>query len=190
MLRLGFVPETVLDIGANVGEWTRAARGQWPDAAFLLIEANPGCKGHLHASGEDYLIALLGAQRKAAVPFYSLDPIATGASVYKELTGLYDKVEPVMLPQTTLDDLLPGRWFDFIKMDTQGSELDIIAGGREMFSKAKAVQMEISLKPYNKGAPIGDEVFRKMGRLGFAMVQQIDFCDSIQQGDYLFLRMG
>lgn len=188
MLRLPFEPESVLDVGANVGHWAKWARGNWPLARLTLIEANPGCMEALEATGEEFYIALVGRKPKRNVKFWSAEPTATGASAYKELTGIYEGVEPVLLEQHTLDDLLYDRSYDFAKLDTQGSELDIIEGSPRIFSGVKAILMEISIKPYNRGAPFGIEVFERMARLGFRLERRIDFCDSIQQGDYLFLR--
>ena len=190
MFNLDFYPRRVLDIGANVGHWTAEARNYWPRADYLLIEANPGCFKSLMMTNEVFITALLGKEAKSDVPFYSLDKTATGASVYRELNSFYDDVEPILLNQVTLDDLLPDETFDLIKLDTQGSELDIIEGGKRIFGSASVVLMEISLKPYNLDAPCGDEVFDRMSELGFKLVERVDFQDSIQQGDYLFLRMG
>jgi hypothetical protein len=151
-----------------------------------MVEANPGCRNALLDSGEDFAICLLGSEPRPAVPFWTLDGTATGASAYKELTDFYDGVKPIFLKQKTLNDLLGGKRFDFIKMDTQGSELDIINGGWAVVSHCKALQLEISIRPYNRGAPYGKEVFDRLKDLGFVLVDCVNYCDAIDQGDYLF----
>jgi FkbM family methyltransferase len=48
------------------------------------------------------------------------------------------------LPIYKLDDVVVGN-YDLIKVDTQGSELDIIQGGINTFTNAKVVICEVAL---------------------------------------------
>eukprot|EP00037_Helgoeca_nana_P008735 m.77445 g.77445 ORF g.77445 m.77445 type:complete len:138 (-) comp19112_c1_seq2:221-634(-) len=45
----GFRPATIVDCGANRGDWALWARYLWPDAAILMVEANPHLKKDLDA---------------------------------------------------------------------------------------------------------------------------------------------
>ena len=38
----GFSPRTVIDVGAWIGDWTEHVHPIFPDAQFLMVEANPG----------------------------------------------------------------------------------------------------------------------------------------------------
>lgn len=38
---IGFIPDTVLDLGANVGIFSRYAHELWPDANIIAVEPNP-----------------------------------------------------------------------------------------------------------------------------------------------------
>ena len=68
-----------------------------------------------------------------------------------------------------LDDLFEDdSVFDLIKIDTQGSELDIIIGGKNLCSHAQGILLEVSLEPYNDSAPLKDEVDIFMKDFGFA----------------------
>src|SRR5258708_38597778 len=44
---LGFAPATIYDIGAYRGGWTRLAGQVFPEAAFVLFEANADNAAHL-----------------------------------------------------------------------------------------------------------------------------------------------
>jgi hypothetical protein len=57
--------------------------------------------------------------------------------------------------------------FDLIKIDTQGSELDIISGGRNLCSKAKGILLEVSLTQYNENSPLISEVHEFMHNFGY-----------------------
>ena len=61
-----------------------------------------------------------------------------------------------------------------IKIDTQGSELDIIKGGKNIISQAKYVILELSLKEYNKNAPNITDTISYMNLLGFNNMRIID----------------
>ena len=77
------------------------------------------------------------------------------------------------LPIYKLDDCINGI-FDLIKIDTQGSELDIINGGLQTFSNAKVVIAEVSLTNYNEGGCTKQQIIDKMISLKFDLVSIIE----------------
>jgi hypothetical protein len=95
---------------------------------------------------------------------------------------------------TTLDAVLASRGLkvDFLKLDVQGYELDVLKGGEHVLSQSEAVLLEASLVPTNAGAPLVSDVVRFMDERGFRLV---DVCGEIRrrdgvlwQVDLLFLR--
>lgn len=167
-------PRKVLDIGANVGDFYRTITSCFPDCACLLIEGNPDCEVYLKQLGTSYHICLLGSENKD-VTFYKnkKNPICTGSSMYRELSEHYDdnNVEAVTLKCHRLDDLNKNKViFDLVKMDTQGSEIDIFIGGIDTLTKSKAIIMETSLIQYNSGSPLQKEVIDFMNKHNFENV--------------------
>ena len=79
--------------------------------------------------------------------------------------------------------------YDLIKVDTQGSELDVIEGGKEICSKAKAMLLEVSYTEYNKDAPLSEEVINYMKDFKFkpAAVIGVQMNNGSYQEDILFL---
>ena len=79
--------------------------------------------------------------------------------------------------------------FDLIKIDTQGSELDIITGGINLCNKAKGILLEVSLTQYNEGAPLYQEVISFMENIGFIPKVILDEARNhgAHQQDILFL---
>jgi FkbM family methyltransferase len=164
-------PQKVLDIGANVGDFYRTITALFPDCICLLIEGNPDCEVYLKQLGVSYHICLLGNLNRD-VTFYKnkKNPICTGSSMFRELSEHYDdsNVEAVTLQCHRLDDLNKNNViFDLVKMDTQGSEMDIFLGGVKTLIKSKAIIMETSLIQYNSGSPLQKEVIEFMARYGF-----------------------
>ena len=67
-----------------------------------------------------------------------------------------------------LDDIFEDNAvFDLIKVDTQGSELDILKGGKNLISRATAVILEVAYIEYNLGAPTDKETVDYMSSIGF-----------------------
>lgn len=166
-----FLPYRILDIGANVGQFHKLAQITYPEAFIFSIEASPECEQFLKEITVDYYIGLL-AKDNSEYDFYSRKdaPTGTGNSIYRELTHFYsdDKLEILKQTGIKLDDLFEeDSEFDLIKIDTQGSELDIISGELNLCKKAKGIILEVSLTQYNEGAPLYDEVISFMENLGF-----------------------
>jgi hypothetical protein len=52
-----------------------------------------------------------------------------------------------------LMDIIPFQNYDYIKMDVQGAELEIMEGSLPLFTKTKWVQLECPVHHNNEGAP-------------------------------------
>jgi hypothetical protein len=60
-------------------------------------------------------------------------------------------------------------------MDVQGSELDILLGGRKTIKRSKYVLMEVSLVQYNIGAPLMDTLVEKMKEYEFRIENILNY---------------
>lgn len=187
------IPYRILDIGANVGQFHKMCKDVYPDSFVFSIEASPSCEEHLKNITQNYLIAML-AKDNSTYEFYSRknDPTCTGNSIYKELTNFYsdDQLEILQQSGIKLDDVFDtDSKFELIKIDTQGSELDIISGGINLCKKADAILLEVSLTQYNEGAPLYDEVISFMENIGFVPKEILDESRNhgAHQQDILFI---
>jgi len=172
---MGIDPTAILDIGAHSGQFYGWAKRVWPNSFIWMVEAN-----HLHErtlenlirfSEDVYLIAALGDEERE-VTFYTRSdkPHTEGNSYYKE-ANYWDIPQLVQESKVTLqklDNLFEDdSVFDIIKVDTQGSEIDILKGGKDLVSKAQAIILEVSFIPYNEGAPTDQETIDYMNEIGF-----------------------
>lgn len=162
-------PQAVLDIGSNVGDFWSKMHPIWPNADWFLIEGNEACMPALAATHQAYQIAYLG-DRERDVDFYKRKGggTDTGNSYYRELTSFFDddSTEVHRVHLVPLSKIVTPR-FDFIKIDVQGAELDVIRGGLDIFKAAQWVMMEVAVKEYNQGAPTQEEVYTFMDSIGF-----------------------
>jgi len=160
-----FTPNSILDIGANMGQFYNEAKNLFPNSLFYLIEGNPDCEPQLKTLNIEYKIALLSDKVKT-VDFYirEQESTCTGNSIYKENTDFYKEGSYITkkLSTVTLDSIFTDKSFDLVKIDVQGSELDIIKGGLNLIKKSKGVLLEVSLTDFNIGAPNKEEVISFM----------------------------
>lgn len=188
----------ILDIGANKGQWYVEIKKMLPNHHVHMIEADSSNKNHLMEilePGDSVSICLLGGQYKKDVPFFKTKcENNTGNSVYLE-NSIYFKVHDTeYLEMMRLDDLLGDKYeqIDLLKLDVQGSEIDIIKGSMEkILPKCQLILMEVSFQPYNKGAPLVTEVLQYMDNIGFQPIDILEkhyFGDIFIQADFLFAR--
>ena len=196
----GYAPQTMLDVGAHIGSFTKAFLEVFPDCVPTLIEPNPFCHAELSALAfERHAVAASNAPGRAEL-FLTKDWLqSTGSSLYRENTEFFR--DEVLVKQEVdkvrLDDLFQGRRFDFVKIDTQGSELDILRGGEAVLRQADYILIEISLVEYNIGGARAEAVFSQLASMGFRCADVTEFhrLASVQNGnllqmDFLFERQA
>ena len=198
---LGIEPKAILDIGAHTGQFHGWSKRVWPDVGVFMIEANPLHEDTLNRlaieNGDSCLIAALGDNVREVTFYTRTDkPYTEGNSYYKE-HNYWDIPQLVQESKVTLkrlDDIFEDdAVFDLIKVDTQGSELDILKGGENLVSRASAIVLEVSYIEYNEGAPSQQETLDYMKEIGFeekiSIGEHYDD-EQIVQKDLLFLKIG
>lgn len=162
-----FSPKSILDIGANTGQFYKLISKVYPQSEYLLIEGNPECESELESLKVEYKIQLLSNSDKE-VDFWidNSNSKSTGNSIYKENTNFFINSKSIKLQTRTLDSILD-KVFDLIKIDTQGSELDILKGASKTIKNCKGIILEVSMVEYNQGSPLQDEVYKFMEDIGF-----------------------
>ena len=141
-----------------------------------------------------YKIAALGDEERE-VTFYTRSdkPETEGNSYYKEANywDIPQLVQENTMTLQRLDNIFKDSYvFDLIKIDTQGSELDILKGGKDLVSKSKAIILEVAYIEYNLGAPSSDEVIEYMRDIGFENKMSIGEHyegEDVSQKDLLFI---
>jgi FkbM family methyltransferase len=176
-----FEPRSYLDIGANKGQNIEFICQQLPSLEHVeMIEA---CRHHKwdieqvsNKTGFPFHIEVLSDSVKEVTFYLDTDPsrpTGPGNSYYAEDTPYYSSFPGEQRITTTLDIMYPSRTFDIIKLDTQGSELDIIKGGKNLISKAKALVIEENIVPFNIGAPLSQEIRQYLEENNFVFVKHL-----------------
>ena len=194
----GWKPRQVLDIGAHKGAWALAFCSVFPTARIFMIEADERHRPFLDAAGFPYQIGLVG-RSATMVPFHTLEnaELSQGASIYRENTAIYNQTGLTLtVPMSRLDDLVEEVGLadvNFIKLDVQGAEIDVLEGAHHLLATHPVdfVLAELSLIRFNEGAPLADEVIAYMRGHGFGLHDIFElhyWNDQLIQIDVLFAR--
>ena len=145
----------VYDIGACSGRWASSMKeGPLWRSDFWLFEANSAYKSELEKTGFRFYIETLSNPGRDYATFFK--KTNTGDSYYKETTKHFDDAVADIHKCITLDKMIEENDIpvaNFVKMDTQGSELDILAGASKVVGKAAFFYVECPIIKYNAGAP-------------------------------------
>lgn len=158
---------TAIDIGGNIGFWSRDFCDRFdnviifePDASNIeCLEANLSGKENydLHRVG-------LGSKQETKT-FYKSLTTSGGHSFFRDQV-FEEQVEESQLEIKRLDDYGIQN-VGLIKIDTQGSEYDILLGGRETLEKNNAV-LNIEIEHKSKQQKIqGEKIIALLNSMGY-----------------------
>lgn len=145
-----FKPKLIFDVGANKGQYSEELLKQHPSAGIVLFEPNK--------INFDYLTAKFKMHQNVKVENLALGKSSSSAILYSDHEGSglasltkrnlkhyqidFEMTEKVLV-QTLDSYCLEHKVFpDYIKIDVEGHELDVLHGGLESISKATVVQFE------------------------------------------------
>lgn len=183
-------PRVIYDIGSCVLHWTDRAREIWPGASYYLFDAMKSLDPLYRPTGHSFFLGPLSDADNKPVSFYMNEYHPGGNSYYKETTGFFTEEHRVEMRAWTLDTVVShNNWAlpDLIKLDCQGSELDILRGATRCLAHATDVILEAQHTDYNHGAPKVDQVIQFMIDHGFTLIS--NFTSTAVDGDYHFRRI-
>lgn len=171
--------ETVLDVGANRGQYAAHVRRVRPDVTVHSFEPLPGpfavlaqaadsdARWHAHnvALGRAAAVQRMTISRNdESSSLLPMHAALTSAAPQTEAVGEIDvEVRTLDSFAETVGDNL------FLKVDAQGYEAEVIGGATSMLARALYVQLEVSLTPLYEGAPRPFEILKTMDDAGFAI---------------------
>jgi FkbM family methyltransferase len=96
-----------------------------------------------------------------------LEPDATTLGLFPALQPCGEVIDRVPVETRRLDDIAEIEHLDFLKIDTQGSELAVFQNGQLKLAEAVAIQTEVSFVPHYLDQPSFGEVDVELRRQGF-----------------------
>ncbi len=197
---MGFVPRTVIDVGAAHGSFTRLCQTVFPDARYLLIEPleeyRPLLELVKQSSGSiDYVMGAASAHEGEIAINVHADLF--GSSLYREVetgTGVNGVMRAV--PGVTLDRLVREAGMAgpvLLKVDVQGAELDVLDGAERTLSDSELVVLEVSFFKFFQDGPECADIIAYMKTRGFVPYdivgrQYRPLDEALSQADITFVK--
>ena len=197
--------QTVLDIGANVGQFATTINAILPQARIYAFEPLPECHAQLRARMRDvpnFSAINLGLgdqsgeitfERNAFTPsssFLKMNSVHKTAFPYTSDThSVRVSVECLDTIAATLEITDPLM----IKIDVQGYEDRVIRGGEQTIRRALLIIVETSFETLYEGQPLFDDIYRQMVGWGFVYSGSLDQLHhprrgNVIQADSIFIR--
>jgi FkbM family methyltransferase len=183
--RASIRPTTVLDVGANVGQFSRAARSVLGAPIVHAFEphAEAARSFRRNLAGERGVVlheVALGAapaaaelHRHASTLASSLRPVRSGATE----AWARDQLTPAPVEVRRLDDVLGEtdiRPPTLLKIDVQGTELDVLAGVGRHRASLTWLLVEVSFTQVYEGEPLFDEVHTHLAAQDWGLMWPVD----------------
>jgi len=172
----GIKINTVIDVGASNGMWTEQCMNIYPDANYLLFEAQEIHKKALDKfvnkhKNIDYILAVAG-NKKGKIFFDN--KLAFGGQAYEKKIS----ENLVELPVSTIDIETKKRKLQapfLIKLDTHGFEIPILEGATETLDKAELLIIETYNYKLTDNSLRYWEMNVYLEKLGFLPIEIVDF---------------
>lgn len=199
LVRQALKPATVIDVGANVGQFCVAAVKLFNPKKIYTFEPLPSAylslsKNIKSLTAVQHFNRALG-EREGEIVFHvnshshssSILPLAES-----HLSAFPDAVEreKIKVPLTTLDKALCDAELPkpcLLKLDVQGYEDKVLEGATETLQKVDYIVSELSFKPMYEGERVFTEMLALMDNYGFRFVRPLDFLRDPKTGEILQL---
>ena len=171
---MGFVPGTVIDVGAAYGSFTELCRTIFPGGRYLLVEPLEEYRPLLEQMKQssplvDYNIA--AATRQEGETVINVHSDLVGSSLYREVeagtgvNGIARTVRSVTIDRLVREAGAKGPYL--FKVDVQGAELDVLDGAEHTLSRSELVVLEVSFFKFFEDGPECAAVLSYMKERGF-----------------------
>lgn len=171
----GLEINTVIDVGAAIGDWTNISLNFLPQAEYLLIEAQVAHRESLEIVKKkhekvDYIIAAAG-NREGKI-YFDNSALFGGLASEEAFEG-----NCIEVPVTTIDLQVTQKKLSppyLIKLDTHGFEVPILEGAKETLKQANLVIIEAYNYQLTKDSLRYFELCQYMATLGFSPIEIVD----------------
>jgi FkbM family methyltransferase len=190
--KIGYIPKNVLDIGAYEGHWSSDFLCVFPNANILMLEAQESKSDKLEKfatkyENVNYIIALLSDEDGKSMNFIENET----ASYISDVNSSNSNIKYSRKVDSLLSDL-GSENPDFIKIDVQGHELEVLKGAEKVLENCVFCLLEVSLLSLGNEPPL-IQVMNYMNDQGFQLYDISQFMrrpfdKALYQSDFLFIK--
>jgi FkbM family methyltransferase len=195
----GIKPGTVLDVGANAGQFAIACAKLYPNVRIHSFEPVPECFEELQKNisgfGKVVVYPLALGESEGEISFrinaHSQSSSALPlARAHRETFPEARETRKITAEVSTLDRVFADvelRRPVLLKLDVQGYEVQVLRGGVETLRRVDYVVLEASFKPMYEGEPLFMDVVRWMEGRGFRFERPVGWLAAPRSGEILQL---
>lgn len=191
--------KTVIDVGANKGQFAFFAATQWPQADLHCFEPQPGpratidrllgARATLHACALGAAEGIADLHLASRADSSSLLPLGHAQKKFFNM----EEVGTLRVPVRRLDKVIATpRRPALLKIDVQGFEYEVLEGAKDLLSQIDAVYAEASFIELYEGQRIANDVETLLRGDGYRLEgcynQTFDAGGSAVQVDMLFMQ--
>jgi len=185
--RAGIRPATVIDVGANVGQFAMAVRHLLPGAAIRAIEPDPDVAQRLRRNlgtvADATVFCTAIGDRLGTVTFnVNRDPQVSSilplGEDRRQIFPTSEVLRQITVPLTTLDALIGADSIEapvLIKIDVQGYEDRVIAGAARLLQHVDWVILEVAFARLYDGEHTFTALADLLAEHGFGFVRPLNF---------------
>lgn len=197
---------TIIDVGANKGQFALASTKRFPHANVISFEPLP-------EQYEKYK-KNLGKLKRVKIHNVALGSEAGIIDFYRNEHSHASSALPISdeqkkaIPETAnttkiqvkvnrLDEAISENEINgltLLKLDVQGYERNVLEGATKLLSKIDYIVFEASFIPMYNGEPLFDEMHRFLKDIGFELIAPVGFLEDkngdILQMDFLYRNNG
>lgn len=195
----GLRPRTVIDGGANIGQFARAMAETFPAARVVSFEPHPTAaarfRTNLASCARVRLVEAALGSHDGTVTFHP-QTYDLASSVLPAADAGAGALAPIEVPVGRLDTLLADEPLDgpvLLKLDLQGYELEALRGAPETLGRSTHVLFETAFRPGYVGEATFEDLYDLLRAAGFRFLRPVDVlrdaAGEIVQMDALFERV-
>lgn len=165
----------VLDIGANDGRYGCEIREAGWRGPIVSIEPQPAAFSRLQecvskdSKWTAHQLGLGGENTTLRMNIHQMDVLSSFLEKHEELENSSSIDVEVRRTDGILDELLTGYKRPFVKIDTQGFEMEILKGFGDRAKDVVGWQLEMCVEPLYQNQPRMEEIIAYMRTLGFSL---------------------
>ena len=195
LIKQGVIPRTLIDVGANVGQFAVASAKLFPDVSVHCFEPNPEnleqLQKNVSSLGTVHVYPVALGENSGEVEFHmntyspSSSILSLGEAHKTAFPSATEKAA-VTVKLVTLDEALADTSLarpTLLKIDVQGYEAKTLMGAVKTLARVDYVVVETSFEPLYEGEVVFDGILSIMQRQGFHFVRPIDFSMAERTGE-------
>jgi len=197
LVKQNVVPKTVIDVGANIGQFAIASAKLFPNVTVHSFEPNPESAAQLEHNVKSlgnvlvypYALGECAGEADFHINSHShSSSILLLAEKHREVFPHAQEVGTIQVKVSTLDTTFAGMQLPspvLLKLDVQGFEAHVLRGGADIMKRVDHVVLEASFKPMYQGEMLFLEIVPMMERYGFSFLRPVGWLAEPDTGEII-----